>query len=104
MQLENARREAGRAAELLANKAISTEESDARVARFQEAKAALLAAQAARDSAKLDLDYTQVRAPIDGRVSRAFLTEGNYVSGGAGHGVAVDDPGFRQSRLCLRGH
>jgi multidrug efflux system membrane fusion protein len=82
VQLENAKREADRAAELLANKAISTEESDARVARFQEAKAALLAAQAARDSAKLDLDYTQVRAPIDGRVSRAFLTVGNYVSGG----------------------
>ena len=84
VQLENARREAGRAAELLADKAISTEESDARVARFQVAEAALLAAQAARDSAKLDLDYTQVRAPIDGRVSRAFLTEGNYVSGGPG--------------------
>jgi RND family efflux transporter MFP subunit len=84
VQLENARREADRATELLANKAISTEESDARVARFQEAKAALLAAQAARDSAKLDLDYTQVRAPIDGRVSRAFLTEGNYVSGVSG--------------------
>ena len=84
VQLENAKREADRASELLANKAISTEESDARVARFQEAKAAFLAAQAARDSAKLDLDYTQVRAPIDGRVSRAFLTEGNYVSGGPG--------------------
>jgi len=81
VQLENAKREADRAATLLANKAISIEESDARVARFQEAKAALLAAQAARDSAKLDLDYTQVRAPIDGRVSRAFLTVGNYVSG-----------------------
>ena len=50
VQLENARREADRAAQLLANKAISTEEADARVARFQEAKAALLAAQAARDS------------------------------------------------------
>jgi RND family efflux transporter MFP subunit len=82
VQLENARREADRASELLSNKAISTEESDARVVRFQEAKAALLAAQAARDSAKLDLEYTQVRAPIDGRVSRAFLTVGNYVSGG----------------------
>ncbi|MGO8697340.1 MAG: efflux RND transporter periplasmic adaptor subunit [Limisphaerales bacterium] len=84
VQLENARREADRASVLLASKAISAEESDARVARFQEAKAALLAAEAARDSAKLDLDYTQVRAPIDGRVSRAFLTEGNYVSGGPG--------------------
>src|SRR6266540_1786682 len=52
-----------------------------RQARYQEAKAALLASQAALDSAKLDLEYTQIRAPIDGRVSRALLTEGNYVSG-----------------------
>jgi RND family efflux transporter MFP subunit len=84
VQLENAQREADRAKQLLATRAISTEDADARVARFQEAKAALLAAQAARDSAKLDLDYTQVRAPIDGRVSRALLTEGNYVSGDSG--------------------
>jgi multidrug efflux system membrane fusion protein len=82
--LDNARREADRTKQLLATKAISTEEGDARVSRFEEAKAALLAAEASRDSAKLDLEYTQVRAPIDGRVSRAFLTEGNYVSGIAG--------------------
>src|SRR5207247_6117762 len=50
VQLENARREADRTTQLLANKAISTEEADARVARFQEAKAALLAAEAARGS------------------------------------------------------
>src|SRR5881296_3917448 len=84
VRLDNARREADRTTQLLANKAISVEESDARQARHQEAKAALLAAQAALDSAKLDLDYTQVRAPIAGRVSRALLTEGNYVSGIAG--------------------
>ena len=84
VQLENARREADRSPQLLENKAISTEEADARVARFQEAKAALAGAEAARDYAKLDLEYTQVRAPIDGRVSRALLTEGNYVSGVSG--------------------
>lgn len=84
VQLENAKREADRTKQLLATKAISTEEGDARVSRYEEAKAALLGAEAARDFAKLDLDYTDVRAPIDGRVSRAFLTEGNYVSGVAG--------------------
>jgi len=84
VQLENASREAGRTTQLLANKAISTEDAEARVTRFQEAKAALLAAEAARDSVKLDLDYTKVRAPIDGRVSRALWTEGNYVSGVSG--------------------
>src|SRR5438876_917529 len=84
VRLDNARREADRTPQLLSNKAISIEESDARQSRHQEAKAALQAAQAALDSAKLDLEYTQVRAPIDGRVSRALLTEGNYVSGIAG--------------------
>ncbi len=84
VQLENAKREADRTTQLLASRAISTEEGDARVSRRQEAKAALLAAEAARDSAKLDLEYTQVKAPIDGRVSRALLTEGNYVNGVAG--------------------
>jgi RND family efflux transporter MFP subunit len=84
VELDNAQREADRTKQLLATKAISTEEGDARVSRYEEAKATLLAAEAARDFAKLDLDYTEVRAPIDGRVSRAFLTEGNYVSGIAG--------------------
>jgi RND family efflux transporter MFP subunit len=84
VHLENAEREAQRTAQLLANRAISTEDAEARQARFQEAKAALLSAQAARDFVKLDLDYTEIRAPIDGRVSRALVTAGNYVSGIAG--------------------
>src|SRR3954467_4910965 len=71
VQFENAKREAGRSAQLLENKAISTEESDSRVMRFNAAKAGLLSAEAARDYAKLDLDNTQVRSPINGRVSRA---------------------------------
>jgi RND family efflux transporter MFP subunit len=76
-EYDQARREEARTEQLLANKAISQEEADARKANYEEAKAAL-------DSARLDLDYSQVRAPIDGRVSRALLTEGNYVSGMAG--------------------
>jgi multidrug efflux system membrane fusion protein len=84
VQLDNAKRESDRTTQLLASKAISTEEGDARVSRYEGAKAALLSAEASRDYAKLDLDNTEVRAPIDGRVSRAFLTDGNYVSGVAG--------------------
>jgi RND family efflux transporter MFP subunit len=76
-EFDQAQRENDRTAQLLANKAISTEEADGRKATFEEAKALL-------DSARLDLEYTEVRAPIDGRVSRALLTEGNYVSGVAG--------------------
>jgi RND family efflux transporter MFP subunit len=81
VRLENAEREAQRTEQLVASKAISTEEADARIARFNEAKAALLAAEAARDFAKLDLEHTEVRAPISGRVSRELRTVGNYVSG-----------------------
>jgi len=84
VRLDTARREAERTPQLLTNNAISIEEADARKARHQEAKAAVLASQAALDSAQLDLEYTQVRAPNGGRVSRALLTEGNYVSGVAG--------------------
>jgi multidrug efflux system membrane fusion protein len=89
VRLENAEREAKRSAQLLANKAISTEEAEAREARYHEAKAALLAAEAARDSAKLDLEYTEIRAPVNGRVSRELKTAGNYVSGVAGMGTLL---------------
>ena len=76
-EYEQAQSEADRTIKLLANNAISKEEAEARKARAEVAKAAL-------DSAQLDLEYTEVRAPIDGRVSRALFTEGNYVSGTAG--------------------
>jgi RND family efflux transporter MFP subunit len=84
VRMDNAGREAKRNAQLLASKAISKEEADGREARFAEARAALQAAEAGRDTAKLDLEYTQIRSPIDGRVSRALVTAGNYVSGMAG--------------------
>jgi RND family efflux transporter MFP subunit len=76
-EYDQAKSEAGRTDKLLANNAISAEEAEARKSKAEVAKAAL-------DSARLDLEYTEVKAPIDGRVSRALLTEGNYVSGNAG--------------------
>lgn len=81
VRLETAEREAGRMKNLLANKAISTEEAEGRESRHTEAKSALLAAEAALNSAKLDLEFTEIRSPISGRVSRALVTEGNYISG-----------------------
>ena len=76
-EFDEAKREEDRSPGLLADKAISAEEADNRKARFEEAKAAL-------DYARLDVEYTQVRAPISGRVSRELLTVGNYVNGVAG--------------------
>jgi RND family efflux transporter MFP subunit len=89
VRLAAAEREAKRTKDLLANKAISAEEGEQRQAKFEEAKAGLLAAEAARDLVKLDLEHMEVRSPIDGQVSRAFVTEGNYVSGMAGSGTLL---------------
>ncbi|MDX1951843.1 MAG: efflux RND transporter periplasmic adaptor subunit [Verrucomicrobiota bacterium] len=84
VRAEIAEREHSRAKQLLGTKAISIEEADARNARLGEAQAALMAAKAAMASAQLDLEFTEVKAPISGRISRALLTPGNYVSGVAG--------------------
>jgi RND family efflux transporter MFP subunit len=84
VKLAIAERESKRTTQLLANKAISVEEAEQRESRFQEAKAALLAAKAAQETAELDLEYTTIRSPIDGKVSRALVTEGNYVTAGNG--------------------
>jgi RND family efflux transporter MFP subunit len=84
VRFENAQREAGRTKQLLENKAISTEESESRQSRSSEAEAGLIAAEAALNTAKLDLELTEVKSPIDGRVSREMVTLGNYVSGLAG--------------------
>lgn len=79
---EVAEREMKRADELLAANAISGEEAEARRARSAEARAVLA-------TAKLDLEHTEVRAPIAGRVSRALVTEGNLVSGSPGNATEL---------------
>lgn len=84
VRVDTAEREAQRNAQLLSSKAISREEAEGREARAAEARAALLAVRAAHASAVLDLELTEIRSPIDGRVSRAMVTTGNYISGVAG--------------------
>jgi len=84
LRMETAEHEAARTVQLLEKKAISAEEAEQRQSRHREAKAALLAAEAFRNSAQLDLEFTSIRSPINGRVSRALVTAGNYVSGLAG--------------------
>ena len=57
---------------------------DERVNAEQEADANLRAAQAALQSARLNLDYTRVRAPVSGRVGKLEITVGNLVAAGPG--------------------
>jgi multidrug efflux system membrane fusion protein len=69
--------QAERARQLLDNRAVSREEFDERMAAQDSARAAVSAAEAALENARLDLQYTKITAPIGGRVGRAFVTRGN---------------------------
>lgn len=74
--------EAQRGERLRKSNAISAELADARASAAAEAQAAVAGIQAELDNAKLNLSFTRVTAPIDGRVSRAEITEGNLVNAG----------------------
>ncbi|QIL83462.1 efflux RND transporter periplasmic adaptor subunit [Diaphorobacter sp. HDW4A] len=79
-----AQSEAERAARLWDERAIAQKELDERINAQREADANLQAAQAALQTAKLNLGYTQVRASVAGKVGRIDVTVGNLVSAGAG--------------------
>ena len=72
-----------RAQRLWRESAIAQRELDERVNGLREAEANVAAAQAALQSARLNLDYTQVRAPVAGRVGKLEITPGNLVAAGA---------------------
>ncbi|HET7230754.1 MAG TPA: efflux RND transporter periplasmic adaptor subunit [Longimicrobium sp.] len=81
-RLQLARSESERAQRLVSSEAISREEAESRTSSSAEAAAGVQAAEAALRSARLNLSWTVVRAPISGRVSRAEVTEGNLVQAG----------------------
>ena len=80
-----ARADLGRATRLLEVDAVSKSDVDRLRARVQAAQASLAAAEARVRSRSLDVGFTQVRAPISGRISDRRVDAGNIVdSGGAG--------------------
>jgi len=83
-RMSYAQSEAERAARLWDERAIAQKELDERTNAQREADANLRAAQAALQTAQLNLGYTQVRAPVAGKVGRIDVTVGNLVSAGAG--------------------
>jgi len=82
-RLDNATTEHERAKRLWDERAIAQRELDERVNARRAAQADLRAAEAALTLARLNLGYTQVRAPVAGRVGRLEVTVGNLVSAGA---------------------
>lgn len=78
------RTEAERARRLLGSPAHSERDVDQRTNAYNEAEATLRAAKAALQAARLNLEYTEVRAPVAGRVGRLEVTIGNLVAAGPG--------------------
>lgn len=82
VQLTLAKSDHERGTKLLEGKAISAEDFDKRTQTVRDAEASLRLAQATVDAAQLNLEYTQIKAPISGRIGRRLIDVGNLVVGG----------------------
>ncbi|APG89769.1 efflux RND transporter periplasmic adaptor subunit [Sinorhizobium americanum] len=78
-----AKTELERGRKLVSTSAIPQSGVDQRLSTYDEAQANVRSAKAALRSARLDLQYTEVRAPISGRVGRLEVTAGNLVAAGS---------------------
>ena len=83
-RLDLAHKNMARSVDLIRSHAISQEEADIRESNVRQAEAAVEESQAAIDAAKLDVEFTQITAPIRGRIGRKLVTEGNLINGGVG--------------------
>lgn len=87
--LANARAVAERYAPLVAEKAVSQQDYASAVAAQKAAEADVAAGQAAVQTARINLGYAAVTAPISGRIGRALVTEGALVGQGEATALAV---------------
>jgi RND family efflux transporter MFP subunit len=83
-RLERTQKDFARAQQLVKSRAVSQEEVDTRSADQREAQEAVQAARATVEAVRLNVEFTQVKAPISGRISRQLVTEGNLITGGTG--------------------
>ena len=84
-----AQQEVDRAEKMLAKRAISQEEMDERKNALQESVSAIAGAKAAVEQAALNVEFTHITSPIDGRVSRTEITKGNLVTNGPTGGTLL---------------
>ncbi len=87
--VQRATSELQRAGRLAGENAMSHEEQERRAGFAQESAAQVAAVEAALRAADLNLEFTQVTSPIDGRVGRAIVTPGNLVSSGPGEATLL---------------
>lgn len=88
-QADQAKVHFDRYAKVRGTQAISEDDYDVAKAAYDQAKAAVEAAKAAEENSRLNLEWTQVIAPITGRISRKYVTAGNLVNGGAGQATQL---------------
>src|SRR5262249_29462825 len=88
-QLQNARIELGRDAKLYEDKVLAQDAYDTQKALVDQLTAAVKADQAAIDNARVQLNYTTITAPIDGRAGLRLVDEGNIVRSGDSNGIVV---------------
>ncbi len=86
---ELAKANLGRSEKLVPSGAISQEEYEESVAAMKSAEATVVAAKADADRTALDLKYTEIKAPISGRIDRALVSDGNLLTGGRTDGTLL---------------
>ena len=89
VQVSNAELDVDRGRPLLEREIISQKTFDDRENLVREGEAGVKVAEARVKAAELDLSFTRIRAPISGRIGRALVTPGNFVSGGTDSGSTV---------------
>jgi len=81
-RLERMGKDLARAQMLVRSRAVSEEEVDTRISDQRQAQESVQAARATVNAAQLNVEFTQVRAPINGRISRNLVSVGNLINGG----------------------
>jgi multidrug efflux system membrane fusion protein len=88
-QMENAQSDARRYSELFAQNAISTQQRDLAQSSAKALAATVAADKAAADMARLNLEYTRIRAPVNGKTGPILIQPGNMVTASASVGAST---------------
>ena len=101
--LKNAQQELNRANALIKEDLISRSDVDSSLATRNQNRALLDAARQQLEIAKLNLGYTSIKSPIDGRIGKVNITEGNYVTATSGSLVNISSTNPVYIAFSLKG-
>ncbi len=88
-QLQNAKLQLERFRTLLSQDSIAEQEVDAQAATVKQLEGTVAADRAAVGTARLNLDFSEVKSPVSGRVGLRVIDLGNYIAAGDASGIAV---------------